>query len=344
MGAAARPHRSRSRKRLAQARARRDACARLADHPRQSRDQRDDRDRLHDARAAFAARARRRIARLLSLSAACCSASASSQRCLLSPPLRLARARRQGAKARDPPGAYFCGLLRRRRVDRSHRRGPVPARDRRAGGRRPGRRSLPPGFQWGLRRASCSSPRAAAFAALERPRPALIAGLLAVAFNALANYALIFGKLGMPALGIIGSGFATTLSQTLMCAILLGDVADRSAHAGAAALRAALAPRSARARGALAAWPADRRDDRRRSRRVRRRDAGDGPFQHHGDRGAHDRAADRLARLHGPARPRPGGDRPGRPSLWRVRPRAISHAGWSAFGLTRCLPSFQRRR
>ena len=68
------------------------------------------------------------------------------------------------------------------------------------------------------RRACCSLPRAQRFSALERPRPALIVGLVAVAFNALANYALIFGKLGMPALGIIGSGLATTLSQTLMCA------------------------------------------------------------------------------------------------------------------------------
>ena len=59
------------------------------------------------------------------------------------------------------------------------------------------------------------------FSALERPRPVLLAGLAAVAFNALANYALIFGKLGMPALGIIGSGLATTLSQTLMFALLV---------------------------------------------------------------------------------------------------------------------------
>ncbi len=77
------------------------------------------------------------------------------------------------------------------------------------------------GFQWGLAPSLLYYAARAAFSALERPRPALIAGLLAVAFNALANYALIFGKLGMPALGIIGSGFATTLSQTLMCAILL---------------------------------------------------------------------------------------------------------------------------
>ncbi len=77
------------------------------------------------------------------------------------------------------------------------------------------------GFQWSLAPSLVYTAARAAFSALERPRPALIAGLLAVAFNALANYALIFGQLGMPALGIIGSGFATTLSQTLMCAILL---------------------------------------------------------------------------------------------------------------------------
>ncbi len=77
------------------------------------------------------------------------------------------------------------------------------------------------GFQWSLAPSLVYTAARAAFSALERPRPALIAGLVAVAFNALANYALIFGKLGMPALGIIGSGFATTLSQTLMCALLL---------------------------------------------------------------------------------------------------------------------------
>jgi MATE family multidrug resistance protein len=77
------------------------------------------------------------------------------------------------------------------------------------------------GFQWGLAPSLICYAARAAFSALERPRPPLIAGLLAVAFNALANYALVFGRLGMPALGIIGSGLATTLSQTLMCALLL---------------------------------------------------------------------------------------------------------------------------
>ena len=77
------------------------------------------------------------------------------------------------------------------------------------------------GFQWGLAPNLLFFAGRSVFAALERPRPTLIAGLIAAAFNALANYALIFGKFGMPALGIIGSGFATTLSQTLMFALLI---------------------------------------------------------------------------------------------------------------------------
>ena len=77
------------------------------------------------------------------------------------------------------------------------------------------------GFQWGLAPNLLFFAGRSVFAALERPRPTLVAGLIAVAFNAVANYALIFGKFGMPTLGIIGSGIATTLSQTLMFAILV---------------------------------------------------------------------------------------------------------------------------
>ena len=76
------------------------------------------------------------------------------------------------------------------------------------------------GFQWSLAPGLLYVAGRSVFAALERPRAPLIAGLAAAAFNALANYALIFGKLGMPALGIFGSGLATTLSQTLMFALL----------------------------------------------------------------------------------------------------------------------------
>ncbi len=52
--------------------------------------------------------------------------------------------------------------------------------------------------------------------ALERPRPALYVSLAAIAFNAFADWVLMFGKLGVPALGIVGAGIATTLSNIFM--------------------------------------------------------------------------------------------------------------------------------
>jgi MATE family multidrug resistance protein len=53
-------------------------------------------------------------------------------------------------------------------------------------------------------------------AALERPRWALVIVVISVAFNALANWCLIFGNLGFPRMGIAGSGLATTLSSFMM--------------------------------------------------------------------------------------------------------------------------------
>lgn len=52
--------------------------------------------------------------------------------------------------------------------------------------------------------------------ALERPGWALAIMFIMVAFNVLANWALMFGNLGFPALGVPGSGIATTVSSTLM--------------------------------------------------------------------------------------------------------------------------------
>jgi multidrug resistance protein, MATE family len=52
--------------------------------------------------------------------------------------------------------------------------------------------------------------------ALERPGWALAIMFVAVAFNALANWCLVFGNFGFPAMGIGGSGLATTLSSMLM--------------------------------------------------------------------------------------------------------------------------------
>ncbi|MBB4040582.1 MATE family multidrug resistance protein [Microvirga flocculans] len=53
-------------------------------------------------------------------------------------------------------------------------------------------------------------------AALERPGWALFMGLLAVPVNFAAAYALMFGALGLPALGLIGAGLGTVISSTFM--------------------------------------------------------------------------------------------------------------------------------
>jgi MATE family multidrug resistance protein len=58
------------------------------------------------------------------------------------------------------------------------------------------------------------------FAALNRPGPTLLAGVLAVGVNALGNWLLIFGHFGFPAWGVFGSGMATFFSQTFMVLVL----------------------------------------------------------------------------------------------------------------------------
>ncbi len=65
-------------------------------------------------------------------------------------------------------------------------------------------------------------------AAIDRPTPALVATVVAIASNAFTNWVFMFGNLGMPALGLVGAGISSTLSNLLMCAILAGWlVADR---------------------------------------------------------------------------------------------------------------------
>lgn len=52
--------------------------------------------------------------------------------------------------------------------------------------------------------------------ALERPGWALVIMILAVILNALGNWVLVFGHLGFPALGIFGSGLATSIASFFM--------------------------------------------------------------------------------------------------------------------------------
>ena len=51
--------------------------------------------------------------------------------------------------------------------------------------------------------------------------PPMIAGLIAVAVNLALNYLLIFGKLGCPALGVVGGAWATVISRVVECAIVV---------------------------------------------------------------------------------------------------------------------------
>ena len=53
-------------------------------------------------------------------------------------------------------------------------------------------------------------------AALEQPAWTLLIGLCGVVFNACLNYSLIFGKFGLPAMGIVGAGLGSSITQTMM--------------------------------------------------------------------------------------------------------------------------------
>ncbi|MGC4252592.1 MAG: MATE family efflux transporter [Sphingobium sp.] len=57
--------------------------------------------------------------------------------------------------------------------------------------------------------------------ALERPSWAVIIMLCAIPFNVLTGWVLIFGHLGLPALGIAGAGLASTLSSSFLFFTLL---------------------------------------------------------------------------------------------------------------------------
>jgi multidrug resistance protein, MATE family len=53
-------------------------------------------------------------------------------------------------------------------------------------------------------------------AAMSRTRPVMALLLVCVASNAMLNWSLIFGHLGAPALGVAGSGYASSINQWLM--------------------------------------------------------------------------------------------------------------------------------
>jgi MATE family multidrug resistance protein len=60
--------------------------------------------------------------------------------------------------------------------------------------------------------------------ALERPRIILWLSLGGIGLNALLSWSLIFGHLGLPALGLVGGGLGSTLTWLIMCAALIAVV------------------------------------------------------------------------------------------------------------------------
>ena len=120
------------------------------------------------------------------------------------------------------------------------------------------------GLQWAVAPLLLTFSTRSIFAALNRTGPVLVASLIAVVFNALANYALIFGHFGAPALGIFGSGMATSLSHLLMFSLLVGysfldprmravGLFSRLWRLARGLARATLAPRVCRSAATIAA-------------------------------------------------------------------------------------------
>ncbi|MFL6776897.1 MAG: MATE family efflux transporter [Sphingomicrobium sp.] len=60
--------------------------------------------------------------------------------------------------------------------------------------------------------------------ALERPRAVLWLSLAGIGLNALLSWSLIFGRLGMPALGLAGGGLGSTLTWMIMCGALVAVI------------------------------------------------------------------------------------------------------------------------
>ena len=71
-------------------------------------------------------------------------------------------------------------------------------------------------LQWGLLPALLYLVLRSFVAALERPIWSLLVGIGGVICNAFLNYVLIFGKLGFPELGLMGSGIGSAITNLLM--------------------------------------------------------------------------------------------------------------------------------
>lgn len=81
---------------------------------------------------------------------------------------------------------------------------------------------------WGLVPLMCFTVLRNFVTAHSRPRSAMVILILAIGLNAAADYALIFGNFGFPALGLVGAAIATVIVQIFMLiALTLFVVTDR---------------------------------------------------------------------------------------------------------------------
>lgn len=62
-------------------------------------------------------------------------------------------------------------------------------------------------------------------AALERPKIILWLSLAGIGLNAIISWSLIFGRFGLPALGLVGSGLGSTITWLILCLALIAFVA-----------------------------------------------------------------------------------------------------------------------
>jgi multidrug resistance protein, MATE family len=76
------------------------------------------------------------------------------------------------------------------------------------------------GYQWSMLPFLLFQAMRSFVAALERPGWVLAVSVGGIVLNALISWSLIFGKLGMPALGLFGAGLGTSIVWTVMVAAL----------------------------------------------------------------------------------------------------------------------------
>jgi multidrug resistance protein, MATE family len=76
------------------------------------------------------------------------------------------------------------------------------------------------GYQWSMLPFLMFYLMRSFLAALERPRWALGVSVVGIGLNALLSWALIFGKLGLPALGLFGAGLGSSIVWTIMAVAL----------------------------------------------------------------------------------------------------------------------------